>query len=213
MNDGLYNSYMKPVGYMNHWKAFHLKHNRCRQDRLFTYDLTEIWSRRRTTCADIFVYCKCFWRQTPETSTWIIYINMDSNSVWSQAPPSYFVCQTMSYQCDECEERYTAELMGLFKGWLGPMMKDIVHHLFSLQSLVVKDEANATTHHLQPTSTVKNGATLTHNGHWDTEKENRWRVTVDSNYSCCQHQSTSSHVEVFCWQNLCYTCHWRKELT
>lgn len=45
------------------------------------------------------------------------------------------------------------------------MMKDIVHHLFSLQGLVVKDEGNATTHHLQPTSAVKHGATLTHNGH------------------------------------------------
>lgn len=78
---------------------------------------------------------------------------------------------TRRYQCDECEERYTAELMGLFKGWLGPMMKDIVHHLFSLQGLVVKDEGNATTHHLQPTSTVENWATLTHYGHWDRKGE------------------------------------------
>lgn len=51
------------------------------------------------------------------------------------------------------------------------MMKDIVHHLFGLQGLVVKDEGNATTHHLQPTSAVKHGATLTHNGHWDRKRE------------------------------------------
>lgn len=31
-----------------------------------------------------------------------------------------------------------------------------MHHLFSLQSLVVKDEGNATTHDLQPTSAVEN---------------------------------------------------------
>lgn len=44
-------------------------------------------------------------------------------------------------------------------------MKDVVHHLLCLQGLVVEDEGNATTHHLQPASAVKNGATLTHNGH------------------------------------------------
>lgn len=46
-----------------------------------------------------------------------------------------------------------------------------MHHLFSLQCLVVKDEGNAITHDLQPTSTVENGATFTHNGHCDKEIE------------------------------------------
>lgn len=31
-----------------------------------------------------------------------------------------------------------------------------MHHLFSLQSLVIKDEGNAITHNLQPTSAVEN---------------------------------------------------------
>ena len=38
-------------------------------------------------------------------------------------------------------------------------------YLFSLQGLVVKDEGNTASHHLQPASAVKHGATLTHNGH------------------------------------------------
>lgn len=44
-------------------------------------------------------------------------------------------------------------------------MTDAVHYLFGLQGLVVKDEGNATANDLQPTSAVKNRATLTHDGH------------------------------------------------
>lgn len=113
-----------------------------------------------------------------EPRTRIININMGSNSLWLQAP---------SVSVSEC--LYASEEIlilawwrwggiysstnGTFKGWLAPMMKDILHHLFGLQGLVVKDEGNATTHHLQPTSAVKHGATLTHNGHWHAERENR----------------------------------------
>lgn len=60
------------------------------------------------------------------------------------------------------------QLKSLFKV---PLMKDNVHHLFSLQSLVVKDEGNAAPHHLQSASAVKHGATLTHNRHWNTERK------------------------------------------
>lgn len=46
-----------------------------------------------------------------------------------------------------------------------------MHHLFSLQDLVVKDKGNAAPHHLQPASAVKHGATLTHNGRWTTQRD------------------------------------------
>lgn len=57
-------------------------------------------------------------------------------------------------------------------------MKDTVHHLFSLQGLVVKDEGNAAPHHLQPASAVKHRATLTHDRHWNIERHDRKGITA-----------------------------------
>lgn len=76
-------------------------------------------------------------------------------------------------------------------------MKDTVHHLFSLQGLVVEDEGNAAPHHLQPASAVKHGAALTHNGHWDTDREEeslRVKTTAAANIRACFSADTNKSI-------------------